>query len=250
MEKCSSAKSIALEKKNNSKQAWLVMSAGFFLVFILYGTYYCFSVFLKPMSAELGWSRAMTSGALSLYMVVHGLFSIIMGTLSDKYGPHKIVAISTVLTALGYILIYFVSTPWHLYLFFGIFVGIGMGAAYVPPISAVTKWFTTRRGLALGIVGAGVGAGQMVIPPLMTWIMSIFGWRGAFIFVGIIISTLGIPAALMLKNPDQSPADEKQTHNAENGAENDADYSIRKPVSKDFTVRETVKTLSFFLLLY
>jgi len=246
MENCNLAESPGLEEKNNRKQAWVVMTAGFFLVFILYGSYYCFSVFLKPMTAELGWSRAMTSGALSLYMVVHGIFSIIMGTLSDKYGPHKVVAGSTVLTALGYMLIYFVSAPWHLYLFFGIFVGIGMGAAYVPPCSAVTKWFTARRGLALGIVGAGVGAGQMVIPPLMTWIISIFGWRGAFIIIGIIIIVSGIPAALMLKNPDQNPFDEKQT----DSAENDAGSDIIKPVSRDFTVRETVKTLSFALLLY
>jgi len=48
-------------------QSWAIVTAGFFLVFILYGTYYSFGVFVKPMSMSLGWSRATTTGVVSVY---------------------------------------------------------------------------------------------------------------------------------------------------------------------------------------
>ena len=59
--------------------SWVVVAAGFFLVFILYGTYYSFGVFVKPLSMSLGWSRATTTGVVSVYMVLHGIFSVITG---------------------------------------------------------------------------------------------------------------------------------------------------------------------------
>ena len=159
-----------VHKEDDSKDfytALVIVVAGFFLVGILYGSYYCFGVFLKPMLAEFGCSRVMITGAFSVYMIVHGFFSIIMGMLSDQYGPKPVVTISTLLIALGYALSSRITSPWHLYVCFGLIVGIGMGAAYVPFISAVTKWFTHKRGLALGIVVSGVGVGQMILPPVM-----------------------------------------------------------------------------------
>ncbi len=212
--------------------AWVVVIAGFFLVLILFGTYYCFGVFLKPMLAELGWSRAMTTGAVTVYMVVHGVFAVIMGSLSDKFGPKSVVTISTLFVALGYGLISRITEPWHLYICFGFIVGIGMGASYVTPVSAVTKWFTDRRGLALGVVAAGVGAGQMILPPLVKYFITMFGWRTSFVITGAMIGCLGIPAALLLKNPPDNIDRPRDTE-----------------FHDDWSAREAVRTVSFTLLL-
>ncbi|MDY7035270.1 MAG: MFS transporter [Thermodesulfobacteriota bacterium] len=226
--------------------AWVVVTAGFFLVLILYGTYYCFGVFLKPMLAELSWSRARTTGAVSVYMIVHGAFGIIMGVLSDKYGPRLVVVISCLTVALGYSLISRITSPWHLYLFFGVFVGIGMGAAYVPPISTVTRWFTAKRGLALGVMAAGVGVGQMILPPLMRHLITLVGWRSSFIIVGAMIILVGLPSALLLKDPpdnaDFQPNGEFEEEKKSN--ESMDEYQIH------FSLREAIRTLSFTLLLF
>ncbi len=219
----------------DSRSGWIVAAAGFVLVLILYGAYYSFGVFLKPMLDDLGWSTAMTTGATSLYLVVHGALAIVMGHLSDKYGPRWVVTIGTLLIALGYILISQVSAPWHLYMCFGVLVGIGMGAAYVPPLATVTKWFVVRRGLVLGIVAAGVGMGQVILPPLLKYLIDVFDWRDVFVILGVITCVFGVPAALMLRNPP----DGSLNANVENSGESQGDWPVGK----------AIRTSSFWLLM-
>ncbi len=226
-------------------QSWVVVTAGFFLVFILYGTYYSFGVFVKPMSTGLGWSRATTTGAVAVYMVLHGIFSIITGRLTDRYGPRLIVAISALLVAFGYGLSFRINTPWQLYIFFGILVGIGMGAAFVVPIATVTRWFTYNRGLALGIVASGVGAGQVILPPLIRYMITEFGWRASFAGMGIMICVVGIPAALFLRNP---PRHMVHPPNGKSHGAGIKSGGITKP-QDDWSMTEAIKTSSFHLLL-
>lgn len=226
-------------------QGWMVVVAGFFLVLILYGAYYCFGVFLKPMLSELGWTRAMTSGAFSTYMVTHGAFAIIAGLLSDKFGAQAVVVAGTLLVGLGYGLVSLISVPWHFYVCFGLMVGIGMGTAYVPPVSIVTRWFVSRKGLALGIVASGVGVGQMVMPPLVKYWINAFGWRTSFIIVGIMVCLIGVPAALLLRQPPSGMG---------RPTDSESDITAKKsgPTTisqEEWTVREAVTTLSFALLL-
>lgn len=208
----------------DSRSGWIVVAAGFMLVLILYGAYYSFGVFLKPMLDDLGWSTAVTTGATSVYLVVHGALAIAMGHLSDKYGPRWVVVVGAVLIAVGYVLISRINAPWHLYICLGVMVGIGMGAAYVPPLATVTKWFVTRRGLALGIVAAGVGVGQIILPPLLKYIITEFGWRDSFVIVGVATIIIGVPAALLLRNPPD--IDENQLNNSYN--DDQANWKIRK----------------------
>ncbi len=224
----------------NTRSPWIIVLSGFVLIFVLYGSYYCSGVFLRPMCEELGWTRAVTTGAISLYMVVHGGFSIIMGSLSDTYGPRIVVLISTIAVALSYSLIYYITEPWHLYVCLGIMVGIGMGSAYVPPVSTVAKWFVKNRGLALGVVASGVGVGQMVLPPVMRYMITAYGWRMSFVIMGCIVLMIGVPASLFLKHPDQQTS----------CCNNESNHQDRDPHKNNlWTVKSAVKTTSFHLIL-
>jgi Major Facilitator Superfamily. len=131
---------------------WVVVGAALLAVTIPWGILYSYGVFFKPMSAEFGWTRAMTSLAYSIAMVMQGVFGIIMGWLNDKRGPRLTFAIGGFLLGLGILLTSRLTSIWQLYLFFGFIAGMGMGAAYVPPMATVTRWFVKRRGLALGII--------------------------------------------------------------------------------------------------
>ena len=104
---------------------YVIVSVAFFAAMIIYGTMYTFGVFFKPLLADFGWTRAMTSGAFSLFLVFHGLFNIVTGRLNDKFGPRIVVAVCGLFLGLGYILMSRVSTVWHLYLFYGVIIGIG-----------------------------------------------------------------------------------------------------------------------------
>ena len=106
---------------------WVIVAASFVAEIMAFGAMYTFSVFFGPLCEEFGWTRAMTAGAFSTYMVVHGVFYIVSGILTDKYGPRIVVAIGGILMGLGLFLTSQTNTIWQLYLFLGVIVGIGVG---------------------------------------------------------------------------------------------------------------------------
>ncbi len=226
-------------------RSWMVLTAGFFLVFVLYGTYYSFAVFLKPLLLDLKWSRAQTTGAISVYMIVHGASSIAMGWLCDRFGPRLVVAVNVIIVAIGYGLTSSITEIWQLYIYFGLMIGIGMGAAFVPPITTVAKWFTNRRGLALGIVAAGVGVGQMVIPPTIRYAIISVGWRTSFLLMAGMVFIFGTIAALLFSGPPDSLPPQDQDDNKSN---HQSDIS-KKGYQEEQTVKEAVLSLPFVLTL-
>jgi len=163
-----------------------------------WGTQYAFGVFFKPLLTEFGWSRAVTSGAFSLIMIVYGLSSILLGGLSDRYGPRITILCGGFLVGLGIFLSYWIHSVWQLYLFYGLIMGIGMGGSYVPVMGIVSRWFGQRRGLALGIVVAGIGLGTLVMSPLSQFLISQWGWRKAYGIIGIIDWVIILSAAGLL----------------------------------------------------
>lgn len=198
------------------------------------------------MVIDLGWTRAMTSGVISLYMLIYGVSSVLTGSLSDKYGPRFVLAFCTLLVAVGYIMLSGLKNPFQLYIYFGVMVGSGMGAAYILPVAAISKWFTLKKGLALGILSSGVGFGQIIYPPLIRFLISSSGWRVSFIVIGTLIGVLGIPAALLLRNPPSSSAISEQM--SAQGA-NKASFTALESKS-DLIVWKIIKTRSFLILLF
>jgi len=231
-----------LEKLNldTEDNAWDVVLAGFFLVMLLYGSYYCFGVFLKPILSELGWNRALTSGAIAVYMFIHGASGILMGYLSDKYGARWVTSVSTIIIALGYYFMSKITEPVHLYLSFGIIIGFGMGAAYVPPITTVTRWFVLKRGLAIGIVAAGVGVGQIIFPPSTRYLISTYGWRTSLVLIGLFIGVIGFPVTMLFREPS--------VKNSET-PDNNIQKENNKIMDKDYRLKEAVRTPPFAFLL-
>ena len=183
---------------------YAVIIAAFFIMAIMWGTIFSFGVFLKPVSVEFGWTRAMTTGAYSLYMVLHGFLHIVMGRINDRFGPRIVVSVCGFFLGVGFLLLSNISSIWQLYLFYGILISIGMGGAYVPVLSTVARWFVRRRGLFSGIVSSGMGAGIMIMPPIARLLISTYGWRFSYIIVGIVVLVLVILAAQFLKrDPSQ-----------------------------------------------
>lgn len=183
---------------------YIIASVAFFIIMVVYGTMYTFGVFFKPLVAEFGWTRAMTSSAYALFMFLHGLLYIVTGRLNDRFGPRVLVAVCSLFLGLGYFLMSQISTIWHLYLFYGVIVAVGVSGAYVPLVSTVARWFVKRRGMMTGAVVAGVGVGTMIMPPIAEWLISTYGWRTSFTIMGIVVSVFTISAAQFLRrHPSQ-----------------------------------------------
>lgn len=178
---------------------WIMVAALFFIIFVFWGTYNSFGVFFIPLSEWFGWSRAETSGAFTLGMIMQGLSGVAAGAWVDKHGPRVMMTAACLLTGLGFLLMSQTSALWHFYLSFGALAGFGAGAAYIAPVATIPRWFTRRRGLALGIMLAAMGAGQMAMPPLFNDLLTRYGWQSSFVVAGAMVIIIGLPAALLLR---------------------------------------------------
>ncbi len=180
---------------------YIIVIAGFFVLMLAYGSVYTFGSFFKPVSQEFGWTRAMTSGAYSLYQVLHGFLGIFAGRLSDRLGPRVVVTICGLSLGLGYILMSQINSIWQLYLYYGVLVSLGMSSGYIPIASAAARWFVKRRGLMTGLLVSGTGVGTVILPPVASQLITIFNWSTSYIILGAIVLVIIVIAAQFLR-PD------------------------------------------------
>ena len=220
---------------------YIVVAAAFCSMVAMYGTRSIFGVFFKPMLAEFGWTRALTSGALSLSMLVQGSLAAVMGGLSDRFGPRVVLTLSACLVGLGYLLMSRVDALWQLYLFYGVIIGVGMSGVLVPLLSTVARWFVARRNMMTGIVVAGIGISGLIAPPLSNWLVSAYDWRVSWIVLGGIVLVVGVLAAQFLKrNPAQM---ERVPHDGNEGGE-----QVLKTGAGGFSPKEAVHTWQFWVV--
>ncbi len=182
---------------------WVVVGGAFLVLFMAYGTQYAFGVFFSALIEEFGWSRASLSGAFSLYAFVYGTFALVAGRLTDRWGPRPVIAMGGGFLGIGLMAMSRVSALWHPYLLYGGVAALGMSTAYVPCNATVAKWFTRRRGLAVGIASAGGSLGTFALPPVAHVLVSRLGWRWAYVVFGVgILLGLNALATVMRRDPE------------------------------------------------
>ncbi|MCS7049404.1 MAG: OFA family MFS transporter [Verrucomicrobiae bacterium] len=209
---------------------WTVV-IGALLVQVILGTVYGFSVFVKPLEQEFGWSRATTQWAFSFALAAFAITMIPAGRLQDRIGPRKVATIGGILLGLSFLLgaaLVRGERPWALYLTYGIIGGAGIGFGYVCPIAAAVKWFPDKKGLVTGLSVAGFGAGALffagpastlLLPPAETGeamglsqILLVglgiskgtgfgIGWKAFFVLHGIVCAVVVVLGAMLLRNP-------------------------------------------------
>jgi MFS family permease len=178
---------------------YIVAAAAFCILLVVFGVRFTYGVFFTPMATELVWSHATTALAFSLSMFMEGVFNIILGGVTDKYGPRLMITISGLLIGLGYCLMPFVSSTWQFYLLYGGVIGIGTGGTLVPLLSVITRWFKARRSLMSGIVMSGVGVGMLILAPIADRLIKMLEWRMTFLVLGILTIIIVTIAAQFLK---------------------------------------------------
>ncbi len=207
----------------------------------MWGTYLAFGVFLKPVIADLGWNRGMTSGAFSLAMVIQGLIGIAMGGLTDRLGPRLVMTLCGFFVGAGYMLMSQIGDVWQLYLFYGVIVGIGMGGGFVPLASTIGRWFVKRRGVMTGVVVGGLGIGTLIGPPIASWLISIYDWRVSYLVIGgaVLVIVMAISQLLRQEPARMGLLPYGVGHSEGKGAK----FSI-----EGFSLKESLKLRQFWLI--
>src|SRR2546426_1856780 len=156
--------------------AWIVLGALALAMLGGTGLRSVFGVYIKPMEAEFGWSRAALSGAAAVSLLLFGAIGPLAGRLADRWGPRRVITLSLALLGIGTVGSAFVHQLWHVYLTAGLLTAVGSGATQPTGAAVIARWFEARRGLALGIAGGAMSASQLVVIPLATVLTLTLGW--------------------------------------------------------------------------
>jgi MFS family permease len=186
---------------------WWNVAASFVGLSLSYAmfTVFSFGVFVTPLEAEFGWSRAEISVALTITNITIVICSPLVGSLVDRAGVRRVLIPSIVLMGLAVSSMYLMQD--HILHFYAMYLLIPLLGAGTLPLSysrVVVAWFARRRGLALGISLAGFGVGAALIPPLGQWLIANFGWREAYLAFGAAIFLINLPLTVLLMRESPS----------------------------------------------
>ena len=217
-----------------------------------------FGAFFDPIVAQFGWSRAVTSAAVSIQRTESGMISPFVGFFIDKLGPRKVMVAGIVVTGLGFVLLSRINSLWQFYAAFTLItIGLSFGT-FLVVTTTVANWFVTQRTRALAIMSAGSALGGLLVPAIVL-LIAVTDWRTCLLVIGIGFWVMGIPVALVMRSrpedygslPDGAPSGQEssiesgQSGNIESSAYGTA---MRAPsISEaDFTVKEAMVTRSFW----
>jgi MFS family permease len=169
--------------------ACLGVMAGFGSLFV-----YTFSVFVKPLAAEFGWSREAISTGFAIAAVTLGLISPFLGRWIDRFGPRRIILVCmTIYVCAIASLSLLRSGLWQFYVTCFVLGVVGNGAAHLAYSRSISTWFQRRLGTALAFVMVGAGLGAMILPVVAQSVISRSGWRAAYASLGGLALLLGLP---------------------------------------------------------
>jgi MFS family permease len=186
-------------QKGKYPYSYFIAAACFGIQAVGIGTYVSYGVLFNPLISEFGWSRASIAGASSMAFLLGGFLSIAVGRLNDRIGPRKLMTVTGVFFGLGYLLMSRLDAIWQLYLFFGVVFGIGLSSIDVIALTTIARWFVKKRGIVTGIVKVGTGAGQMIIPFLVSILITGYGWRNSCVIIGVAVLVILVAIAQVLR---------------------------------------------------
>src|SRR6267142_4012249 len=191
---------------NRLHYAWVVLATTTLVLLASGGVRAAIGVFVKPLEAEFGWSRTALSTAVAVSIALYGLTGPLVGRLADRWGPRWVLTGGVALVGIGTMAGAGVTQFWQFFVAVGLIAAIGSSATAAPVAATVaTRWFDRHRGLVLGINGAGMAAGQLLVLPLAMGLVAVLGWRGAYLALGagLLVIVVPLTAALMRNDPSE-----------------------------------------------
>ena len=187
---------------------WRVAAAAANSVFFSTMTLYLFSVLLRPLALDFGWTREQVGGGFALFAASAAIAAPFWGRLFDRIPAWRVA--TPCLASCGLGLVALAAMPPRLALFRTVLVGIGVAIAGTTALAytrVLTTWFDRLRGLALGVLLASAALAGVVVPPAAQAVTSRSGWRAAFALAGVSIVVIAVPIlAVFVREREVQPS--------------------------------------------
>ena len=162
------------------------------------GQSHTFSVFVGPIGKDLGLSSTSIASAYGLATLIAAFMLPYMGKLIDKYGARKTLIVVSIILGISCIFFGAASNFLMLTVGFGFLRFFGQGSLMLGCANLVSQWFDRKRGFAMSIMALGFGISMAIHPPLSQFMIDEFGWKVAWIFLGISTWIIMVPTLFLL----------------------------------------------------
>lgn len=193
-----------MKLKNTLENRYRMLIVGVFTM-LFAGVLYAWSILKVPFATELQYDVSLLTFNFTLTMCFFCIGGLVSSFLVKKFGTKSMIVLAGMLAGLGFITTSFLNenTSLLLYVTYALLAGFGIGMAYIIIISTVNAWFPDKRGLSSGALMMGFGASSLVLGNLADALFkSSFGWRGAYIVIGIAIAVVICLSAIFIDKPD------------------------------------------------
>jgi MFS family permease len=217
------------------------------------------SVFVVPMTETFGWSRALLAGAVSLGGVCAVVISPLVGRLLDKYGAGALISLTSAVAGASAVGLAGVQQVGVFYVLYVLGRMVFASPLELATTTALSNWFIRRRALALALLGVTQGTGLAAMPLVAQWLISGWGWRDAWLILGLYTLAVGVlPAVLLMTRrpedmgltPDPAPLYQcgSGVPMAPPATDHLNRYNAGGAHEVQFTLRQALHTRAFWLL--
>jgi MFS family permease len=170
--------------RRNIHYSWVVIAVTFLTMLVTAAAVGAPGVLIVPLEKEFGWETEQIATAFSIRLLLFGFMGPFAAAFMNYFGVRKVVCVALVLITAGLFASLAMTEIWQLILLWGVVVGFGTGlTAMVLGATVAARWFTERRGLALGMLTASSATGQLAFMPLMASLSENYGWRAAIMLI-------------------------------------------------------------------
>jgi len=233
--------------KTSRGKAWAVLVVSF-LINLIIGILYVWSIISKSLINDLGWTSKQASLPYTVVTVTFVIAMAIFGKLQDTKGPRITATIASILLGIGVILSGVFLSPVMLVVTFGIIAGAGIGTANVATVPPAVKWFPPeKKGMVTGVSVAGIGISSVVYSPLADGLLRLVGISKTFIFIGIGALILMVALSQFLVNPPAGYVPQSGAAKDKSRKTQPVQQAVSSPV-EDKGLKDVLKSSSFYRL--
>ncbi|RJF95486.1 MFS transporter [Noviherbaspirillum saxi] len=169
-------------------------------------------IFMQPLAAEFHWGRSEVALSYSSSMLGIALISPLVGLLMDRFGARRVILVSAIIFGMCTAAMSLQTGDKAMWVGLSLLVGIfGAGTSVLGYLAILPQWFDKRLGLALAIAMCGLGAGTVVMPSLAQVLISSYGWRTAYVALGICSIVVALVAFFFLRERAPNTGSKKAT---------------------------------------